>query len=106
MISTLGDKKKGQIKYSDKFIVFGQTKRGRNREEMNSDRQKGILYIVVPCYNEEEALEISAAKLLDKLHKLTQKELISNKSRIVFVDDGSRIGHGRLFKNCIKRMKK
>ncbi len=90
MISTLGDKKKGQIKYSDKFIVFGQTKRGRNREEMNSDRQKGILYIVVPCYNEEEALEISAAKLLDKLHKLTQKELISNKSRIVFVDDGSK----------------
>lgn len=40
---------------------------------MNSDRQKGILYIVVPCYNEEEALEASATKLLDKLHKLTQK---------------------------------
>ena len=57
---------------------------------MNSDRQKGILYIVVPCYNEEEALEASATKLLDKLHKLTQKELISNKSRIVFVDDGSK----------------
>ena len=57
---------------------------------MHKSRQKGVLYIVVPCYNEEEALETSAGKLLDKLHELKKREIISDKSRIVFVDDGSR----------------
>ena len=33
---------------------------------MDNNRQNGILYIVVPCYNEEEALETSAAALLKK----------------------------------------
>lgn len=50
------------------------------------------LYIVVPCYNEEEALEISAKALLQKLDELIRKQLISTDSRIVFVDDGSRDG--------------
>lgn len=57
---------------------------------MDNSRQKGILYIVVPCYNEEEALEISAEKLLGKLHELKKSELVCEESRIVFVDDGSR----------------
>jgi glycosyltransferase involved in cell wall biosynthesis len=55
------------------------------------DAGKGkILYIVVPCYNEEEALETSSKALLEKLGELTEKGLISDKSRIVFVDDGSK----------------
>ena len=58
--------------------------------QVNSDRKSGILYIVVPCYNEEEALEQSAKTLLDKLTELRNKKMISDKSRIVFVDDGSR----------------
>jgi len=45
---------------------------------------------VVPCYNEEEALETSALKLLEKLHDLKKREIVSNESRIVFVDDGSK----------------
>lgn len=54
-------------------------------------RKRGkTLYIVVPCYNEEEALEISAKSLLGKLEELIGKEMISTKSRIVFVDDGSK----------------
>ena len=57
---------------------------------MSNNRQKGILYIVVPCYNEEEALETSAASLLKKLQELKQKEMISDESKIVFVDDGSK----------------
>lgn len=48
------------------------------------------LYIVVPCYNEEEALGISADKLLNKLHQLQDDNLISKASRIVLVDDGSK----------------
>lgn len=48
-----------------------------------------ILYIVVPCYNEQEVLEKTAQKLLNKITKLSQENLISEKSRILFVDDGS-----------------
>ena len=57
---------------------------------MTNRKEKGILYIVVPCYNEEEALEISANSLLEKLDELIGKGLVSDKSRIVFVDDGSK----------------
>lgn len=57
---------------------------------MYKRNDKGTLYIVVPCYNEEEALEVSANSLLNKLQELVQKEMISEKSRIVFVDDGSK----------------
>lgn len=57
---------------------------------MDNSRQRGTLYIVVPCYNEEEALDTSAHALLDKLHELMEKDMISDKSRIVFVDDGSK----------------
>lgn len=63
---------------------------GKEVMELHKRKDKGILYIVVPCYNEEEALEVSANSLLGKLKELIQKELISQKSRIVFVDDGSR----------------
>lgn len=57
---------------------------------MSNNRQKGILYIVVPCYNEEEALETSANALLKKLQELKQKGVIADKSKIVLVDDGSK----------------
>lgn len=57
---------------------------------MDGHRNKGILYVVVPCYNEEEALERSARILLDKLEELKSRSIISDKSRIVFVDDGSK----------------
>lgn len=48
-----------------------------------------ILYIVVPCYNEEEVLEITSQQLLDKLNELSKLNKISSKSRILFVNDGS-----------------
>ena len=57
---------------------------------MDNNRQKGILYIVVPCFNEEEALAPSAAKLLNKLHELKEAKIVCEQSRIVFVDDGSK----------------
>lgn len=50
-----------------------------------------ILYLVLPCYNEEETLPYSAEILLCKLSCLIhEKRLISEKSRILFVDDGSK----------------
>ena len=50
------------------------------------------LYIVVPCYNEEEVLPETAKRLGDKLEELTQAGKISEKSRVLFVNDGSRDG--------------
>ncbi len=54
------------------------------------DKRPDQLCIVVPCYNEESILENSAARLLEKLASLQQKELAGPKSFILFVDDGSR----------------
>ena len=48
------------------------------------------LCIVVPCYNEEAVLCITAKKIKGYLAKLIQKGKISADSRVVFVDDGSR----------------
>ena len=53
-------------------------------------RTNTILYLVVPCYNEEEVLHKSAAVLLDKLDRLIQAGTISNKSKILFINDGSK----------------
>ncbi len=49
-----------------------------------------ILTLVVPCYNEEEIIEKSAGVLADKIRRLAGDGSISGKSRVLFVDDGSR----------------
>ena len=49
-----------------------------------------ILYIVVPCYNEEEMLHITSEKLEEKLRTLKNSGKISDDSRVVYVDDGSK----------------
>ena len=51
---------------------------------------KPILYLVVPCYNEEEVLPETSRRLREKLTALTAEGRISEKSRIVFVNDGSK----------------
>ena len=47
------------------------------------------LYIVVPCYNEQEALLLSCEVFLDKLAVLMAGAEVSRNSKIVFIDDGS-----------------
>lgn len=49
-----------------------------------------ILYIVIPCYNEEKVLPVTNALFADKLSALIQNGEISEQSRILFVDDGSK----------------
>ncbi|MDD6880701.1 MAG: glycosyltransferase family 2 protein, partial [Firmicutes bacterium] len=49
-----------------------------------------ILYIVVPCYNEEEVLLETASRLKAKMVKLMGTGLLSPQSRIMFVNDGSK----------------
>ncbi|MDR2741625.1 MAG: glycosyltransferase, partial [Treponema sp.] len=55
--------------------------------------------MVVPCYNEEEALPETAKRLREKLKCLAATELVSAESRIVFVDDGSADGTWSLIQN-------
>lgn len=49
-----------------------------------------ILYIVIPCYNEEKVLPITCQMFLQKINSLIHSNKISDKSRILFVNDGSK----------------
>lgn len=49
-----------------------------------------VLYIIIPCYNEQEVLPITAPMFLEKLKALVAADKISADSRILFVNDGSR----------------
>ena len=48
-----------------------------------------ILYIVIPCYNEQEVLPATAPTFLGKIEQLAAADKISDKSRVLFVNDGS-----------------
>ncbi len=60
---------------------------------------KPVLYFVVPCYNEEEALPHTAEKLLGKREALAAAGRISPDSRILFVNDGSGDGTWRMIRD-------
>lgn len=49
-----------------------------------------VLYIIVPCYNEEQVLPITAPMFLKKLRDLEWNAKISTDSRVLFIDDGSK----------------
>lgn len=49
-----------------------------------------ILYLVIPCYNEEEVLPETANRLKKKMLELMEQQLIHMDSRILFVNDGSK----------------
>lgn len=55
-----------------------------------NNRTEPILYIVIPCYNEQEVLPITAPMFLQKLADLTAAGKISPESRVLFVNDGSK----------------
>lgn len=52
--------------------------------------EKPILYIVIPCYNEESVLPITAPMFRDKIEKLQKNGQISSASKVLFVNDGSK----------------
>lgn len=56
----------------------------------NKGRTIPVLYLVVPCYNEEEVIEKSAQVLGDKLRRLMRERKIGTGSKVMFVNDGSR----------------
>lgn len=49
-----------------------------------------VLYLVIPCYNEEKVLPETAKRTAEKLSELIRDGKISRQSRIMFVDDGSK----------------
>ena len=49
-----------------------------------------ILYLVIPCYNEEEVLPETSRRLREKMTALMEAGRISPRSRVLFVDDGSK----------------
>ena len=55
-----------------------------------SDGNQTVLYIVIPCYNEEEVLPETSKRLKAKMEGLMEAEKISRQSRVMFVNDGSK----------------
>ena len=53
-------------------------------------KEKPCLYIVIPCYNEQEVLPITAPQFLGELTHLIESGKVSDDSRILFVNDGSK----------------
>lgn len=63
---------------------------------------KPCLYIVIPCYNEEEVLPITNKMFLDKINQLVSEGKISDDSRVMFVNDGSKDSTWDIIQNLAK----
>jgi len=66
------------------------------------DSMKEKLYIIVPCYNEQEVLPITSKLFLEELIKLIEKNKIGDDSRILFVNDGSKDNTWEIIKALAK----
>lgn len=67
-----------------------ETNMENNIEIKNIREKTPTLYIVIPCYNEEEVLPITSKQFLAKIQQLVTEEKITDDSRILFVNDGSK----------------
>ncbi|MCM1251895.1 MAG: glycosyltransferase family 2 protein [Clostridium sp.] len=66
-------------------------------------REIPVLYLVVPCYNEEEVVEKSARVMRDKVCRLIQEKKIKSGSKIMFINDGSKDNTLRLLHQTAER---
>ncbi len=62
-----------------------------------------VLYVVIPCYNEEEVLEETTRQLKIKMSSLIKEKSISKDSRVMYVNDGSKDDTWNLIKNISDR---
>ena len=67
--------------------------------------RNNTLYVVVPCYNEEEVLGETSKRLNEKLSSLIKEKVISEKSRVLFVNDGSKDKTWEIIKDLNKQNK-
>lgn len=61
------------------------------------------IYFVIPCYNEQEVLPITAEQLRIKYDQLLQSGLIVENSRILLVDDGSKDRTWQIISSCTRK---
>ena len=61
------------------------------------------LYIVIPCYNEEEVLQETTKRLKIKLKELIKNKVISKESKVMYVNDGSKDNTWNLIKEINKK---
>ena len=59
------------------------------KNNVKENRKSKILYLVIPCYNEEEVIWITTNEIEKKMNKLIKDKLISKESKVLYVDDGS-----------------
>lgn len=71
----------------------------------NKMKKEPILYVVVPCYNEEEVLEETTKQLKSKMESLISKKEISSKSKVMYVNDGSKDSTWEIIKKINKNEK-
>lgn len=64
--------------------------------------KRPLLYIVIPCYNEQEVLPVTAPLFLNELVLMTQHGLINEDSKILFIDDGSKDNTWEIIKSLSK----
>ena len=57
---------------------------------MKKESKISTLYVVIPCYNEEEVLDETTKQLKKKMEKLIKDKRISGKSKVMYVNDGSK----------------
>lgn len=77
---------------------------GKDMESsMNLRKDIPIVYLVVPCYNEEEVIEKSAQVLGDKIRRLREAGRIAAGSKVMFVNDGSKDNTLRLLHKAAER---
>ena len=80
-----GMRRGGERRCRGKRVVGDLCPDGKKEADMAD-----ILYYVIPCYNEEAVLPETSKRLRAKVAQMVREGLISEKSRIVFVNDGSK----------------
>lgn len=68
-------------------------------------KKNNTLYVVVPCYNEEEVLKETTKRLKEKLSYLIKEKKISDKSKVMYVNDGSKDRTWEIIKETNKKDK-
>ena len=66
-------------------------------------KKGNILYVVIPCYNEEEVLNETTKRLTEKMNSLIKKKVISKDSKVMYVNDGSKDSTWELIKKIHKQ---
>lgn len=66
---------------------------------------KPVLYLVIPCYNEQDVLPITSEMFLNKINELVKNGKVSDDSRIFFVNDGSKDNTWNIITNLAEKDK-